>query len=261
MKRIYLLMLFVVAVATNSFGRNVDLRMNHYIGPAGNGNTPSLVHNGTVLFSNGDTVHGHAHMLYKIYDVVANISTTASDSVMKSDSLYVFSFLFGRAGYKAYLPIGDSLVFGSDSLYLNPLSYTTSGSATWNYCDTVILRNGSSVTDPNPANNITCATVTFNYFATSIEGLQVLPNAALLYPNPAKNTLNLLYNFEAGAKGANVMITDAAGRVVLTQDLGHDLIGSKEIKLDNISTLRNGMYFLQLRTDEGKTATAKFLVQ
>lgn len=264
MKRIYLLMLFVVAIAANSFGRSVDLRINHYIAPSG-ATTYSLITNSTNIFSNGDTTSGHAHSWYHFAWAIG-VTSTSTDTVQVSDTMIIKSYTIG-----SYVPVygyhigkGDSIFIQlKDSLYFLPGSYTQSGSKSINACDSIFMYTGpfssaNVVPDPSLMNNETCNTITFNYWATSVGNLSVIPNEVILYPNPATKQLNLMYNFETGSKGANIAITDATGRTVLTQDLGHNLTGSQTIQINNIATLPSGMYFLQLRTEEGKTALTKF---
>lgn len=266
MKRIYLLLLFVVVAATNSFGRNVDMRVNHYIGNAGSSSAVHIIKDGDQIFSNGDTssAAGHNHVRYKFIFEFTCLSAGA-DSMIASDTLWLKSAFSSviRGWYGVHLKQNDSFSYTRDSVWFLPGSLTTSGSQTVNACDSIWLEDASHTTvpDPNLANNRTCANMTYAYFATEINNLQVNHNEIILFPNPATKKLSLLYNFENGAKGANVVITDAAGRVVLTQDLGRNLYGSQEITLNNISSLNAGMYFLQVRTDEGKTALSKFTIE
>jgi hypothetical protein len=76
------------------------------------------------------------------------------------------------------------------------------------------------------------------------------------YPNPTNNTVSFKYNFDNTA--STVRITDIAGRVVMTQEFGKQS-GVQEISL-NVSSLNNGMYFLELVAGKAQ-AISKFTVQ
>jgi hypothetical protein len=78
-----------------------------------------------------------------------------------------------------------------------------------------------------------------------------------VYPNPASGYVSFKYDFANHAM-ATVRVTDISGRVILVKDFGKQS-GQKEISVD-ISSLNNGMYYLELVTDD-KRATSKFTVQ
>jgi len=56
-----------------------------------------------------------------------------------------------------------------------------------------------------------------------------------IYPNPAKNTLNIVYN---GSEVLNLEVTDITGKKVMSQTL--------KTKTIDVSGLTNGLYFVRL---------------
>lgn len=94
---------------------------------------------------------------------------------------------------------------------------------------------------------------------SALEAIKGLEKEQLLaYPNPAVNNISFKYNFKKNGN-AVIRVTDIAGRIVLTQELGNQVMGEKTFSLD-ISALNNGMYQLELVTDD-KRAISKFSVK
>ncbi len=76
-------------------------------------------------------------------------------------------------------------------------------------------------------------------------------NNFAMYPNPAKNVLNISGN--AGLSIDNVLITDLNGRIV--KDLKVGDVSASEI---NVSDLTSGMYLITVSSAKGK-GTSKFM--
>ena len=94
---------------------------------------------------------------------------------------------------------------------------------------------------------------------SSLEAISGLKKEQLVtYPNPAVNEIGFKYDFQKNSN-AVIRVTDIAGRIVLTNELGNQVVGEKAFSLD-ISALNNGMYQLELITD-GKRAISKFSVK
>ena len=72
--------------------------------------------------------------------------------------------------------------------------------------------------------------------------------AVAIYPNPVRNTLHL----EGAIDGAQVCIFDLTGRKVFQGDY------QKEISVDR---LNNGLYFLNVITNEGQVINQKFIIE
>ena len=77
-----------------------------------------------------------------------------------------------------------------------------------------------------------------------------------IYPNPAVNTINLSAEFTKNSN-LNINITNLAGQVVYTKDLGNTSSLKQQI---DISNLPKGMYFININFD-GKTNIYKISVQ
>jgi hypothetical protein len=77
-----------------------------------------------------------------------------------------------------------------------------------------------------------------------------------LYPNPAKDVLNLEVTMKEAAE-AEVMIIDPSGRCLLYQESSLDK-GNQKILLD-IGSLSAGFYEVYFRTDKQSGVTAKFI--
>lgn len=70
-----------------------------------------------------------------------------------------------------------------------------------------------------------------------------------IFPNPAAtSTVNVNYSFSATTPAA-IRVTDITGRVVLNQDLGKQTPGTQQFSVD-VSTLNNGIYTIELITDQ-----------
>jgi hypothetical protein len=67
-----------------------------------------------------------------------------------------------------------------------------------------------------------------------------------IYPNPAATEVRMKYTF--ANENATARVTDITGRVLLTKDYGKQPLGEKELSLD-ISSLQNGIYYIELVTD------------
>jgi hypothetical protein len=97
---------------------------------------------------------------------------------------------------------------------------------------------------------IDCATGLTDLFGNSKK------QTLVTYPNPTNGKLAFKFNFNNTV--ASVRITDIAGRVVMTKEFGKQS-GEKELSMD-ISTLNNGMYFLELTAGDVR-AVGKVTVQ
>ncbi len=101
------------------------------------------------------------------------------------------------------------------------------------------------------SNALTAAEVSNLYNATSSAKISlevpVTKDEVLIYPNPAKNKLQMLYN-SAYKTSAHIMILDLQGRKIkeLTTEFKKD---SNNVELD-VSLFSNGLYFLNMKTAE-----------
>ncbi|HKK75677.1 MAG TPA: PA domain-containing protein [Saprospiraceae bacterium] len=91
---------------------------------------------------------------------------------------------------------------------------------------------------------------------TNTEDLASLDNEFAVYPNPAKDLVNLQLALQQQADNAVVRLMDLAGRTLLQRDYQNV---QKEFLSFNVSELPGGTYFIQVTTADG-TGTKKFVV-
>jgi hypothetical protein len=91
---------------------------------------------------------------------------------------------------------------------------------------------------------------------TGINGLAKNNSTLKVFPNPANNQISFTNDFNT-ATTASVRITDIAGRVVKSMDLGKQNAGAKTYNVD-IADLNSGMYYIELVT-EATRSISKFI--
>lgn len=91
---------------------------------------------------------------------------------------------------------------------------------------------------------------------TNTEDLASLDNEFAVFPNPAKDLVNLQLALQEQADNAVVRLIDLAGRTLLQRDYQNV---QKEFLSFNVSELPGGTYFIQVTTADG-TGTKKFVV-
>lgn len=263
MKRIYLLLLLFVAFSASQgyAQRTVDLSV---IGKMGSTKTnKTAIAPGTVIIA--DTGKNGSQFYYG-WDVKNN-STAAKDSLMPGDTLFIktaysgskvrYVFTAGKS-LKAGNTISIFPIDGSGNeilIHLSPASASVPSSNVPNYqwCDSVWVVNGpnSAITDDqNNKPNRSCVTVNRIIVAMNVNDVASGASEFSLFPNPASGTVNLKYDFGFNAN-ANVMIRDITGKVVYKQELGKNINGEQEYKLD-ISNLTTGLYIVELHANDKK---------
>jgi hypothetical protein len=91
---------------------------------------------------------------------------------------------------------------------------------------------------------------------TNTEDLASLTNEFSVYPNPAKEEINLQLALQDQADNVVVRLMDLAGRTILQRDYQNI---QREFLAYNVSSLPGGTYFIQVTTADG-TGTKKFVV-
>lgn len=245
MKRIYLTLGLVGALATSALAQSSDMQPLIFSPTDGqtlvidSTNNTSPVYLQTAFINNGpDMLH-------------------TGDTIFWSDP-------FGGKGaiLSSDFAMGDTIYISTDTVNI------TNGPASGPY-DWCVTFEGFSVdtltpaiTDPNSSNDETCVSVTFDnqnppvgiseLFKTNNQSLDV-------YPNPVNNgTIHFKYDFASATTQAVARVTDISGRVVLTKDFGK-VSGAQTFSL-NVSALNTGLYMIELTTDNGK-AVSKFSIQ
>ena len=96
-------------------------------------------------------------------------------------------------------------------------------------------------------------------YASGIQNASIpdVKNLLTLYPNPANDKININVSSSGikPADNATCIITDVSGKVVYKEKLKQQSMLSI-----NVAGFSNGMYFISLKTKEGKTAEIKFIV-
>lgn len=236
MKRIYLLVVLFVAFAANSFAQ-ADLVLTH--------NVTTGKH-----FTAGDT--GKDTISYSFKNLGPN-ALSVSDTIYIKTPLgaYALSLPPVSSNWPGGLP-KDSTAYWTNIVTLTPTSAITSSqnNVAFNWCDSIWAKSTSAIiADPVVSNNKVCNSTTITYWLTNVNDV-AMSNTMSVYPNPATNNLTIKYNFGNSAS-ANVIIRDVIGKAVYTKDLGKNLSGEKEVKLD-ISSLSSGVYFVELTANNNK---------
>jgi len=88
--------------------------------------------------------------------------------------------------------------------------------------------------------------------ATVLRNHDLLNRDIQLFPNPASETINILY--PSGFKKYQLQVFDALGQLVYNEELNDDgaTNGSVTKQLD-VSTFRKGVYIVNIQTEQGKS--------
>lgn len=243
MKRIYLLMILLVALVGKATAQNTDLEL-----------ITSVRSIDTMYWS----TKGHYYKLvgYAFVNKGPVALTQANDTLILQKGYYrggrnTYAFILPTAGF----PVGDTL-------YPNPVFDTiafTSAPTTnpYQWCDTLNrYRNGSILTDAAPTNNRKCGAMRFiQRNNVSVNDVEENTNNFAVYPNPVFNALTFKYNFTG--KDVNVSVRDLSGKLVHTSVL-KNVNGEKEFSID-VEAYSAGMYILELYSEEQKL-TSKFTI-
>lgn len=198
----------------------------------------------------------------QIYARIYSIDPATGDFVFLSET-DLHTVASGDLGQMITLPFADQpdLV---DSAYLLVAGSYGDGGAT---DDFIVGTSGSS--EPQTSFYFDMTDQTW-YYTTSTpmvrfnlsRGLGLEENNLLssvnVYPNPAVDKVNLDFNLSSES-AIEVSITDLAGKVVYTNNLGNKTAGTHTLSL-NTSELSNGVYVVSIRGDKG-TSTQKLTIK
>ncbi len=126
-------------------------------------------------------------------------------------------------------------------------------------CDTVALvtGTGSPVSDPTPANNVTCKSVYSIKDPLAIGTIVATAEQLAVYPNPASASVNVRYDFQSAAK-AGITVYDMSGKVVYTEQPMPVAAGEKVYSI-NTAQFGSGLYMVELSVNDSKLVS-KFSV-
>jgi hypothetical protein len=203
---------------------------------------------------------------------ITNSATAPKDSVMMGDMLHIqhhysngsfhWNYTFSYSGI--HLPAGQTSAIypstagwpntpGTGLMDVNSIFNGASGAHNVTWCDSVWIEAGTTTLVNPPAeadysDNISCKTVVFDGWMTSVDDMDVdiYGDGLLVFPNPsATRDINIMFNFGHTTSKATVCIVDITGKIVYNQSVGSNLSGVQTIAL-NIPPLAPGMYALRL---------------
>lgn len=115
--------------------------------------------------------------------------------------------------------------------------------------------------DANNTNEIVCAQIPVSDLSCSVvTGIKNNTAVAELsfYPNPARNNATLSISLKEAAKMEVALLNSVGQKVYSTSVSGN--AGNNKVEF-NLSNLSSGMYFYQVKMDNGKAVTQKFVVE
>lgn len=185
------------------------------------------------------------------------------NALLAGDTLF-YADPFGANGVilSVGIPVNDTVFLGIDTVKIS------NGPATgaFDWCLSFIQFGLDTVNpvviDPVDGNNETCHSVnlvnrngTSSIFDVFKDGKA---NALNIYPNPVNNEVNFKFEF-TNTTTSTVRITDLTGRTILVKEFGKQSFGEKQLSV-NVSSLLNGMYYIELITDD-KRAISKMTIK
>lgn len=186
--------------------------------------------NYTVTVTNTDACDGVGTSIATA--VFVNPTPTAAATASTTPGSLTVNFTNSSLGATSYnWNFGD----GNNSTAVNPShTYASNG----NYIVTLIATSGS------------CSdTITINLSALSVENEVEAIASALLFPNPANNTVTL--NVDLAVEGdLNIEIYDLTGKMIMNQNHNNLYNGSYSFNL-NTAELTNGIYLVNINTTSG----------
>lgn len=215
------------------------------------------------------------------FDVAITIKNIGPDTLKATDSIaFVHSGMqqnqvslavFSNMNGGNALPPGATTAPVVIAQLTNNSTETTDQTA--DFCAQVLDINGSNLQlqgggtltvswdDAVTTNNESCASITIKGkpAGTGIFDIAKDNEALVMGPNPASNEVTFRLNL-ATASALTASVKDIQGREVLKQDFGRVASGNNiSLKLD-ISTLKNGIYFVELNGGD-KKSVGKLVVQ
>lgn len=281
MKRIYMTLGAIVALATSSFAQHADLagvvQMSSF----------ACLNQGTTIYPNDTTINGVAQPT-GAWGVVNN----GPDQIDSSTTLNIITpvcpvsstgagvlSLIVQADAPAgdfvsalsYLPVDsiksllniDSFNAGVNQFsgLLVPNNQFVNG-ATYGFFLYVIGIgddiNSPDNTDDSMQNNFVYVPVKWHCNTGIQEMMEEAARDISIFPNPAQNELHFKYGFIKATENATARVIDMTGRILESKELGKNNFGTKEFNMD-ISSLPAGNYLLEISTGY-MNAVGKFTV-
>lgn len=252
MKRIYLLMLLFVAVATNAFAhRKIDFQV-------------------TLAKPTTSTVVNPGNSAFDIDVVIKNVGP---DAFKASDTIYWYatiqgspiSWSFNGQTGIVWLRWGKALN-PNDTMHMtfNGIAfggYTGAADSTRTLCFNVfpVGPDADTIADNTTGNNSPCVSFLFKKTnGTGISTVSASGSSVTLYPNPATSVANVEVEMKKAAD-VTIKVLDMTGRVVTEVKKGMQSVGTVNIPVD-VNNLANGLYIYEAILGD-ETITGKFNVQ
>jgi len=205
-----------------------------------------------------NTVYGD---YWKMHNDVTNTSTTAMDSIIIAWRVSATDFPSSWRG-PSYTGICDNKFCTTGIPAIGTIQTGTkiAPSAKMDFYFAVspdsFTENGTHYVSIEMSNDgfATKKAVTFlvSKFATGLSSVAKAADAVNVYPNPAADELNVLFNESAGVK--NIAVYNLIGKPVMV----YKVTGNNSAKL-NIESIPSGVYFVRLFDGQGRvTAIRKF---
>jgi len=243
MKNIFTTLVFIAATFTLSAQGNLGITFANYTNGQVFSNdtikTAFVIKNhGGAMYHTGDTLYVNARI----------------NGTLRSLDLF---------GTNATPIILTKMLHGGDTLQYNPGNLSGSqtlpffpGATTLDVCMIIWGRGIASVSptyggDTDTTNNTTCATYDPSF--TSIQHVSAAEIGLHVYPNPATNVVQ--FSTVAFNDVKELLFTDLNGRVI-------EAFNKLQSSTTAFSTgsWSNGIYFYQVRMNDGKVSTGKFAV-
>lgn len=242
MKKIILIVSIIYLGSIAVFAQNLSLRTSS--GPINNGDTITIT----------DT-NSHASLISYMWvtnnssqNISVRVKKVELDVVPGTENYFCWTLCYQPSQY-----IGDTLIMKAGSTDKSHFSadYDAYGNAGKTRIRYVFYD------DNNPTDSVCYVAEFYAGSGVGIADNKPIEANAKVFPNPAKNTLNLDYSLSK--KNANVTfeIRNILGSVVLKTQLNAK---NGQEKLD-ISHLNNGVYFYAIRSDNNVLLSNKLVVR
>ncbi len=98
----------------------------------------------------------------------------------------------------------------------------------------------------------------FSYSNTAAVNFDDKGSLLVIYPNPARDVLNIEYTGNA-AKKIELQVIDSKGAVLISKTMA--VVAGSNLESINIASLSKGVYFIRYQDNEGKISFTKFVKQ
>ncbi|WP_118974073.1 T9SS type A sorting domain-containing protein [Taibaiella koreensis] len=201
---------------------------------------------------------------YATFNITVKIDNIGPDDLAAGDTVWYNTPSMPYAQLKPFLLQQAILSGGSATLILATSTNVTNnpGDVTEPYCVRVVSNpsnTGTFIDTTVTNNNSSCNNVTFKALpASGINEADAAKTRLTLYPNPARNTVQIAWAGTAADRPV-ISLSDLSGRQLAVKGTGQALSGKEKLSLD-ISALQPGMYLVTIYNG-GLRAAGRFIKQ